>query len=42
MTEGQTGIALNLEAWTEGRMVLTEEQKTQLATQADKFLKFID
>ncbi len=41
MTEGQTGIALNLEAWTEGRMILTEEQKTQLAKQAEMFLEFI-
>ena len=42
MVEGQTGIALNLEAWTEGRMILTEEQKNQLACQADLFLKFIE
>lgn len=41
MTEGQTGIALNLEAWTEGRMILTEEQKAQLAKQAELFLEFI-
>ncbi len=41
MTEGQTGIALNLEAWTEGRMILSEEQKTQLAKQAELFLEFI-
>lgn len=41
MTEGQTGIVLNLEAWTEGRMILTEEQKTQLASQAERFLEFI-
>lgn len=42
MTEGQTGIALNIEAWTEGRMILTEEQKTQLAKQAELFLEFIE
>lgn len=42
MTEEQTGIALNTEAWTEGRMILTEEQKTQLAKQAELFLKFIE
>jgi chromate reductase len=41
MIEGQTGIALNLEAWTEGRMILTDEQKDQLARQAELFLKFI-
>lgn len=42
MTEGQTGIALNIEAWTEGRMILTEEQKAQLAKQAELFLEFIE
>ena len=41
MVEGQTGIALNLEAWTEGRMILTDEQKAQLAKQAELFLEFI-
>lgn len=41
MVDGQTGIALNLEAWTEGRMILTPEQKSQLAQQADLFLRFI-
>ena len=41
MTEGQTGIVLKLEAWTEGRMILTEEQKAQLAKQAELFLEFI-
>lgn len=42
MVEGQTGIALNLEAWTEGRMILTEAQKSQLAQQADGFLKCVE
>ena len=42
MTEGQTGIALNIEAWTEGRMILTEEQKAQLAKQAEIFLAFVE
>lgn len=42
MTEGQTGIALNTEAWTESRMILTEEQKSQLAKQAELFLEFIE
>lgn len=42
MTEGQTGIALNTEAWTESRMILTEEQKAQLAKQAELFLEFIE
>ena len=39
--EQQTGIVLNLEAWTEGRMILTEEQISSLKAQADAFLKFI-
>ena len=39
--EQQTGIVLNLEAWTEGRMILTEEQTASLKAQADAFLKFI-
>lgn len=42
MVEGQTGIALNLEAWTEGRMILTDEQKAQLARQTELFLKFLE
>lgn len=42
MTEEQTGIALNTEAWTESRMILTEEQKAQLAKQAELFLEFIE
>lgn len=41
MTEGQTGIALNIEAWTEGRMILTKEQKAQLAKQAELFLEYM-
>lgn len=41
MVEGQTGIALNLEAWTEGRMILTQEQEAQLAKQTELFLDFI-
>ena len=39
--EQQTGIVLNLEAWTEGRMILTEEQISSLKAQAEAFLKFI-
>jgi chromate reductase len=42
MVEGQTGIALNLEAWTEGRMILTDEQKAQLAKQAELFLEYLE
>ena len=39
--EQQTGIVLNLEAWTEGHMILTEEQIASLKAQAEAFLKFI-
>jgi len=39
--EQQTSIVLNLEAWTEGRMILTEEQIASLKAQAEAFLKFI-
>lgn len=42
MVEGQTGIALNLEAWTEGSMILTDEQKAQLAKQAELFLEYLE
>ena len=41
MTEPQTGIQLNMEAWTEGRMVLTDAQKENLSLQADVFLDYI-
>ena len=37
----QTGIQLNKEAWTEGRMMLTEEQMTNLRLQVDAFLEYI-
>jgi GTP cyclohydrolase II len=39
--EQQTGIVLNLEAWTEGRMILTAEQIASLKAQTEAFLKFI-
>ena len=39
--ELQTGIALNIEAWTEGRMILTNEQKATLEAHVEAFLKFI-
>ena len=41
MTEQQTGIQLNKEAWTEGRMILTETQREGLKSQVDAFLKYI-
>lgn len=41
MAEPQTGIVLNKEAWTEGRMVLTDEQREALGKQADAFLDYI-
>lgn len=41
MTEPQTGIVLNVEAWTEGRMILTDEQIQALEQQADKFVEWV-
>ncbi|MDY5969586.1 MAG: NADPH-dependent FMN reductase [Bacteroidales bacterium] len=41
MAAPQCGIQLNVEAWTEGRMVLTEAQKENLKKQADAFLDYI-
>lgn len=41
MAERQTGITLNMEAWTEGRMILTEAQKDELQAQVDAFLAYI-
>ena len=39
--ELQIGIALNVEAWTEGRMILNDEQKEALKDQVETLLKFI-
>ena len=36
--EPHTGIALNVEAWTEGRMILSDEQKAALINQVEAFL----
>ena len=36
--EPHTGIALNVEAWTEGRMILSDEQKAALMNQVEAFL----
>ena len=41
MVKPQTGIQLNLEAWTEGRMIMTNEQREQLKQQVDSFLEYI-
>lgn len=41
MTEPQTGVKLNMEAWTEGRMILTEEQLAALKSQVDAFINFM-
>lgn len=41
MAGPQTGVALNMEAWTEGRMILTDAQKEALRQQADAFLAFV-
>lgn len=42
MTEPQTGIQLNKEAWTEGRMLLSEEQKAMLKQQTEAFLEYLE
>ena len=41
MADPQTGIQLNKEAWTEGRMILTEAQRESLRLQVDAFLEYI-
>ena len=41
MTTPQTGIVLNKEAWTEGRLLLTEAQTADLHRQAEAFLHFM-
>ena len=41
MVKPQTGIQLNLEAWTEGRVIMTNEQREQLKQQVDSFLEYI-
>ena len=41
MTTPQTGITLNAEAWTEGRMILTDEQRSALKEQVDAFVKYL-
>ena len=40
--EQQTGVALNVEAWTEGRMILSDEQRKALNCQADAFLNLLN
>lgn len=35
----QTAIALNSEAWTEDKMILTDEQKQEVKAQAEALLK---
>ena len=39
--EQQTGIVLNTEAWTEGRMILSDEQRKALKAQVEAFLKLV-
>ncbi|MBO5180885.1 MAG: NAD(P)H-dependent oxidoreductase [Paraprevotella sp.] len=41
MDNPQTGIQLNTEAWTEGRMVLTEVQEASLRLQVEAFLDYM-
>lgn len=42
MTTPQTGIVLNAEAWSEGRMILTAEQFSALKEQAEAFVKYLE
>ena len=41
MTEPQTGIQLSKEAWTEGRLILTDDQQENLREQVDAFMAYI-
>lgn len=41
MQSPQTGIILNKEAWTEGRMVLTDSQMEELRSQVEHFLEVL-
>lgn len=41
MTEPQTGIQLNKEAWTEERLILTDDQQENLREQVDAFMAYI-
>ena len=41
MKEPQTGIALDLEAWTKGEFALSDKQRAELQRQADAFVAFI-
>ena len=41
MAEPQTGIVLNAGVWTEGRMILTDEQRAALKAQAEAFVKYL-
>jgi NAD(P)H-dependent FMN reductase len=41
MAAPQTGVTLNAEAWSEGRMILTDAQRTALKAQAEAFVKFL-
>ena len=39
--EQQTGIALNIEAWTESRMILSDEQRAALKAQVEALLNIL-
>ena len=41
MAAPQTGVVLNAEAWSEGRMILSDTQRASLKEQAEAFVKFI-
>lgn len=38
MPDHQTGVVLNMEAWTEGRLILSDEQRQALAAQVEAVL----
>ncbi len=38
--EQQTGIVLNTEAWTEGRMILSDDQRQALKAQVEALLRY--
>lgn len=41
MSAPQTGIVLNAEAWSEGRMILNDKQLSALKEQAEAFVKYL-
>lgn len=42
MKEPQTGVALGVEAWNKGLLILTKEQEEKLKEQVEAFLDYLD